>query len=93
MSDSQDTTVRAESQGCGDKRRLRKTKTPGVYKRVDGAGNVVGYAAIIEVAGKQRKRSARTYEAARRIKRRQRDRPRSRRAPGADDDQVPGVPR
>lgn len=69
MSDSQDTTVRAESQGCGDKRRLRKTKTPGVYKRVDGAGNVVGYAAIIEVAGKQRKRSARTYEAARRIKR------------------------
>lgn len=69
MSDSQDTTVRAESQGCGDKRRLRKTKTPGVYKRVDGAGNVVGYVAVIEVAGKQRKRGARTYGAARQIKR------------------------
>jgi integrase len=55
--------------GCGDKRRLVKTKTPGVYKRVDGEGNIVGYVAVIEVAGKQRKRSARTYEAARRIKR------------------------
>lgn len=69
MSVSQDTTVRADSQGCGDKRRLVKTKTPGVYKRVDGEGNIIGYVAVIEVAGKQRKRSARTYEAARRIKR------------------------
>lgn len=69
MSVSQDTTARADSAGCGDKRRLRKTKTPGVYKRVDGEGNIVGYVAVIEVAGKQRKRSARTYEAARRIKR------------------------
>jgi integrase len=59
----------ARQGGCGDKRRLRKTKTPGVYKRVDGEGNVVGYVAVIEVAGKQRKRSARTYDAARRIKR------------------------
>ena len=69
---SQDTTVRADGakqEGCGDKRRLVKTKTPGVYKRVDGAGNIVGYVAVIEVAGKQRKRGARTYEAARRIKR------------------------
>lgn len=69
MSVSQDTTVRADSQGCGDKRRLVKTKTPGVYKRVDGEGNIIGYVAVIEVAGKQRKRSARTYGAARRIKR------------------------
>lgn len=69
MSVSQDTSVRADSGGCGDKRRLKKTKTPGVYKRVDGEGNIVGYVAVIEVAGKQRKRGARTYEAARRIKR------------------------
>lgn len=69
MSVSQDTTVRADREGCGDKRRLVKTKTPGVYKRVDGEGNIVGYVAVIEVAGRQRKRSARTYEAARRIKR------------------------
>jgi integrase len=72
MSVSQDTTVRADGakrEGCGDRRRLVKTKTPGVYKRVDGAGNIVGYVAVIEVAGKQRKRGARTYEAARRIKR------------------------
>jgi integrase len=72
MSVSQDTTVRADGakrEGCGDKRRLVKTKTPGVYKRVDSAGNIVGYVAVIEVAGKQRKRGARTYEAARRIKR------------------------
>jgi integrase len=69
MSVSQDTTAPEARQGCGDKRRLVKTKTPGVYKRVDGAGNIVGYVAVVEVAGKQRKRSARTYEAARRIKR------------------------
>lgn len=69
MSVSQDTTARADSAGCGDKRRLRKTKTPGVYRRVDANGKTIGYVAIIEVAGKQRKRSARTYDAARRIKR------------------------
>jgi len=69
MSVSQDTTARADSAGCGDKRRLRKTKTPGVYRRVDAQGKTLGYVAVIEVAGKQRKRSARTYAAACRIKR------------------------
>ena len=69
MSVSQDTTARANSAGCGDKRRLRKTKTPGVYRRVDAKGKTLGYVAVIEVAGKQRKRSARTYSAACRIKR------------------------
>lgn len=69
MSISQDTTVAVDRRGCGDKRRLRKTKTPGVYRRVDANGKTIGYVAVIEVAGKQRKRSARTYDAARRIKR------------------------
>jgi integrase len=69
MSTSQDTSAPAADPGCGDRRRLRKTKTPGVFKRVDGDGNVVGYVAVIRVAGRQRKRNARTYEAARRIKR------------------------
>lgn len=69
MSISQDTSAPAAGPGCGDRRRLVKTKTPGVYKRVEAEGNVIGYVAVIEVAGKQRKRSARTYEAARRIKR------------------------
>jgi integrase len=69
MSVSQDTLDPAAGPGCGDKRRLKKTNTPGVYKRVDGEGNIIGYVAVIEVAGKQRKRSARTYDAARRIKR------------------------
>ena len=69
MSVSQDTSAPAAGPGCGDKRRLRKTKTPGVYKRVDGKGKIVGYVAVIEVAGKQHKRSARTYDAARQIKR------------------------
>jgi integrase len=55
--------------GCGDLRRLVKTKTPGVFKRIDGHGKVVGYVAVIRVAGKQRKRNATTYDAARRIKR------------------------
>lgn len=52
-----------------DERRLRVTGTPGVYKRVDGKGKTVGYVAVIEVAGKQRKRNAKTYDEARRIKR------------------------
>jgi integrase len=55
--------------GRRDRRRLKKTKTPGVYRRVDGDGKTVGYVAVIEVAGRQRKRSARTYEEARRLKR------------------------
>jgi integrase len=69
MSVSQDTDVRSDRGGCGDKRRLVKTKTPGVFKRIDGGGNIVGYVAVIRVAGKQRKRNANTYDAARRIKR------------------------
>jgi integrase len=69
MSNSKGSCDPQKRPGCGDKRRLEKTKTPGVYKRVDGEGNIVGYVAVIEVAGKQRKRSARTYDAARRIKR------------------------
>jgi integrase len=69
MSISQDTTVLAVEQGCGDKRRLVKTKTPGVFKRVDGKGRTIGYACVFRSAGKQRKRHARTYEEARRIKR------------------------
>ncbi|HEU4705582.1 MAG TPA: site-specific integrase [Solirubrobacterales bacterium] len=69
MSNSQDRDVHSDSGGCGDKRRLVKTKTPGVFKRIDGGGNIVGYVTVIRVAGKQRKRNAPTYDAARRIKR------------------------
>jgi hypothetical protein len=36
MSISQDTSAPAVDPGCGDKRRLRKTKTPVSFKRVDG---------------------------------------------------------
>ena len=69
MSNSQDRDVHSDGGGCGDKRRLVKTKTPGVFKRIDGHGATVGYVAVIRVAGKQRKRNASTYDAARRIKR------------------------
>ena len=69
MSNSQDRDVHSDSDGCGDKRRLVKTKTPGVFKRIDGHGATVGYVAVIRVAGRQRKRNAPTYDAARRIKR------------------------
>ncbi len=69
MSNSQDRDVHSDRDGCGDKRRLVKTKTPGVFKRVDGHGATVGYVAVIRVAGRQRKRNANTYDAARRIKR------------------------
>jgi len=69
MSVSQDTSAPAAGPGCGDKRRLVKTKTPGVFKRLGAEGDVIGYVCVVRSAGRQRKRSARTYEAARRIKR------------------------
>jgi integrase len=69
MSGSQDTTAPAAEQGCGDKRRLVKTKTPGVFKRIDGKGRTIGYACVYRSGTRQRKRHARTYEEAKRIKR------------------------
>ncbi len=69
MSVSQDTSAPAAGPGCGDKRRLAKTKTPGVFKRLGANGGVIGYVCVFRSAGRQRKRSARTYEEARRIKR------------------------
>jgi len=69
MSGSQDTTAPAADQGCGDKRRLVKTKTPGVFKRIDGKGKTIGYACVYRSGARQRKRHARTYEEAKRLKR------------------------
>jgi integrase len=69
MSTSERRSASADRPAARDRRRLRKTKTPGVYRRVDADAKTVGYVAVIEVAGKQRKRGARTYEEARRIKR------------------------
>lgn len=69
MSNSEGSSALKERPACGDKRRLRKTKTPGVFKRIDGRGATIGYVAVITVAGRQRKRSARTYDEARRLKR------------------------
>ncbi len=69
MSGSNPKPVRKGDPGSSDKRRLVKTKTPGVFKRVDGDGQVVGYVSIFRAAGKQRKRYARTYDEARRAKR------------------------
>ena len=69
LSGSQDTTAPAVDQGCGDKRRLVKTKTPGVFKRIDGKGKTIGYACVYRSGARQRKRHARSYEEAKRIKR------------------------
>lgn len=69
MSVSQDTSAPAAGPGCGDKRRLVKTRTPGVFKRIGAEGDVLGYVCVFRSAGRQRKRSARTYDEARRIKR------------------------
>jgi hypothetical protein len=69
MSVSQDTSGPEAVPGCGDERRLVKTKTPGVFKRIDGPGRTIGYVCVFRAAGRQRKRHARTYEEARRIKR------------------------
>jgi integrase len=69
MSVSQDTSAPAAAPGCGDERRLRKTKTPGVFKRVDAKGKTIGYVCVFRAAGRQRKRHARTYAEARKLKR------------------------
>lgn len=69
MSGSQDTMAPAAESGCGDNRRLVKTKTPGVFKRIDGKGRTIGYACVYRSGARQRKRHARTYEEAKRIKR------------------------
>lgn len=69
MSVSQNTSAPAADPDCGDKRRLRKTKTPGVFKRVDGKGLTIGYVSVFRSVGRQRKRHARTYEEAKRLKR------------------------
>jgi integrase len=69
MSGSQDTMTLAAESGCGDKRRLVKTKTPGVFKRIDGKGKTIGYACVYRSGARQRKRHARTYEEAKRLKR------------------------
>jgi integrase len=69
MSVSEDTTAPGAGPGRGDKRRLVKTKTPGVFNRIDGAGRTIGYACVYRSAGRQRKRHAPTYAEARQIKR------------------------
>ncbi|MDX6623734.1 MAG: hypothetical protein QOE75_1666, partial [Solirubrobacterales bacterium] len=69
MSNSEGSSALKERPARRDRRRLLKTKTPGVYRRVDGDEKTVGYVAVIEVAGRQRKKSARTYDEARRFKR------------------------
>lgn len=69
MSNSEGSSALKERPACGDPRRLCKTKTPGVFKRIDGCGVTIAYVAVITVAGRQRKRSARTYDEARRLKR------------------------
>lgn len=69
MSVSEDTTALGAGPGCGDKRRLVKTKAPGVFKRVDGRGKPIGYVCVFRAAGRQRKRHARTYAEARKLKR------------------------
>lgn len=69
MSISPATSASGENSGSRDRRRLARTRTPGVYKRIDGEGHLVGYVCVFRVAGRQRKRHARTYDAARRLKR------------------------
>src|SRR3954469_18798825 len=54
--------------GKADARRLVKTGTPGVYKRVNGDGSTAGYVAVFRAGGKQRKRFAKTLAEARRLK-------------------------
>jgi integrase len=61
--------AKAAGPGRRDGRRLKKTRTPGVFRRIDGARETAGYVVVFRVAGRQRKRTVRTYEEARRVKR------------------------
>lgn len=51
-----------------DRRRLEKTSVPRVYRRVDGDGETVDFVAVFDVAGRQHKKIARTFTAAKRLK-------------------------
>ena len=51
-----------------DGRKLVKTKTPGVFKRVDGDGRELGYCVIYRANGKQRREYVAKYDQARSLK-------------------------
>lgn len=51
-----------------DRRRLEKTSVPRVYRRVDADGETVDFVAVFDVAGRQHKKIARTFTAAKRLK-------------------------
>jgi integrase len=55
--------------GKRDRRKLVKTTTPGIYKRVKSDGSTADYAVIYRAGGKQRREYARTLDAARKLKR------------------------
>jgi integrase len=57
-----------------DRRRLEKTSVPRVYRRVDADGETVDFVAVFDVAGRQHKKIARTFTAAKRLKLRGGDR-------------------
>jgi integrase len=58
-----------------DRRRLEKTSVPRVYRRVDAEGETVDYVAVFDVAGRQQKKVARSFTAAKRLKLHGGDRP------------------
>jgi integrase len=51
-----------------DRRRLEKTSVARVYRRVDADGETVDFVAVFDVAGRQHKKVARTFTAAKRLK-------------------------
>jgi integrase len=51
-----------------DRRRLEKTSIRRIYRRVDADGETVDYVAVFDVAGRQHKKVARTFTAAKRLK-------------------------
>lgn len=51
-----------------DRRRLEKTSVKRVYRRVDADGETVDYVAVFDVGGRQQKKVARTFTAAKRLK-------------------------
>jgi integrase len=60
--------VRSPARRRRDRRRLEKTSVRRIYRRVDADGETVDYVAVFDVAGRQHKKVARTFTAAKRLK-------------------------
>lgn len=58
-----------EADGPRDRRKLVKTTTPGIYRRLNDHGEATSYCVVYRAGGKQRREYVKTLDAARKLKR------------------------